>query len=661
MPTSPCALPSGPFPGLQLRRLVVPVLAAVTLAPLAGCGGAFLQRLRGDGGAGGEETGPSEQWRQVEPFFEDLTAVDRLREGLAEVARRRQRHADHHQRPRWEQVRSEALLSMVVVADVMSDVDPLLSDALFDLVASEAAVADGSALELQRVLSAIVGGLRQGGWDEADVIFARTLLEAALSQQEDERWYGTAIRTSRVAPEARLMALSRAMRRFAQWARRGTGSGGEAMILDCGFLCGMIDAPPTVEARASLAGYRCPDADGEPRWDEALGDWCHPAPGWDPWEMLRRCGPEHALLPAQPGSPLLLSEANWLDALLLTGLAALHQDVQGDRAAGARVTLGAAAFLRSVDQRLGRAAIPQTLTANALSMEPRLDLPVARDALSHAEATLLAEEPALRLLQIRSDGVFLALRPHLALQRAHADDAPRLVYAEDAGGYHWPGSPAARMERPGAIHPDEVAEDGTMPGLVQALHAMERFVLAESWVALEARDPGTEVVSLFVDGDTYVSSVESVALAVEQAGYAGLQIPVLHGPTGLLLPLPVRFGPVDGGEGPLLVVREDGYRLERDTGPPRLLSRADARVLSTLALDLATDGGGGESPILRIQVDDGTTDWGILAHLIHALAWEREGEGVAEDDRAWLRRAVRFEEGEPVLRFRDGVRVSTPR
>ncbi len=556
-------------------------------------------------------------------------------------------------------LRADALLDMAVLADVLVDTDPIGAESLYLTVARHALRADDVSPDDNAVVQAILLAMRDGGRPETDVLFARELLQAAFRADEDERWYGDEIRNSSLGPHARLMALARAMRRFGAWARRGTGGGGDALVRDCGFLCDATDAPPTVLERAAAAGYRCRVDDDAQSYDDAIDDFAVAAPGWDAWELLRTCGPLHVRLPATPGSPLLLSEANWLDALLLRNLAALRSAVQADGALQHRVTVSAAPFLSSVVARTEHLAIPQTLTANVFERDLRLDLPRAFEETGVAEAAILATPPRLRMALVRSDGVWLALRPHLQLVLDPTGSSQVLVYAEAESGYHVPGVSALPFERPGAIAGADLTESG-VPRLHDALVVLEQAVQSMPWVSPEEREASARALSVLVDGDTYFSSLEPVVMTASAAGYAPILLHTWHAGHAELTALPVRVGealPVDGLR---LTVREDGYVLQRadGTGDSVLVSRVTEGSLVTLhraALGMLE---GLATPTLAVQIDDGTADFGILANLVSAMAYARPLTD-AMSDIALLRAVPEFAEGAPALLFPAGIFVAS--
>lgn len=570
------------------------------------------------------------------------------------------------QRTQLMAIRGEALLDMAVLADVLVDANPISAEGLYVTVARQALRVDDASPDDSAVIAAIISDLRAGDWDERDVLFARSLMDAAFSSDDDESWYGSEVRGSRVGPHARLMALSRAMRRFGAWARRGTGSGGDAMVRDCGFLCDASQAPQGILERAEAAGYRCEDADGEPVFDESVEEYAMAQPGWAPWELLRRCGPTHALLPRTPGSPLLLSEANWLDAVLMTNLLALQQSVELDRAAFARVTVSADVFLSSVAERMAHLAIPQELTANVFFGDLRLDLPRARETTTVSEMDILAQEPRLRMVFVRSDGVFLALRPHLQFRRDPTGSANLMVYAESEAGYHLPGQQVLRFERPGAIAGADllISEDGTpatVPSVHEALMALETAVTAMPWVDFADRS-APNAVSVLVDGDTYYSSLEPVVLTAVADGYDPIVFHTWNETRLELTALPMRIVPQLPDSGLILTVREDGYVLQQadGSGTPLLVSRVTSGSLRTLHDAVLAEVSANPDITLSIQVDDGTADFGIIANLVSALAYHRRLEDVTTD-RGLLESSVEFVEGVPRLVFPQGILLAGAR
>ena len=615
----------------------------------------------------GENLGRSANVAEIASLFERLDDLDAIGTAFGELDDALSSGGvSESQRTQLMALRGEALLDMAVLADVLVDANPISAEGLYLTVARQALRVDDASPDDASVIAAIVSDLRAGDWDERDVLFARSLMDAAFSSDDDESWYGSEVRSSRMGPHARLMALSRAMRRFGAWARRGTGSGGDAMVRDCGFLCDASQAPPGILERAEAAGYRCDEFEGDPVFDGSVEEYALPQPGWAPWELLRRCGPVHALLPRTPASPLLLSEANWLDAVLMTNLMSLQQAVELDRAAFVRVTVSADLFLSSVAERMANLAIPQELTANVFFGDLRLDLPRAREATTLSEMDILAQEPRLRMLFVRSDGVFLALRPHLQFMRDPTGSANLMVYAESEAGYHLPGQQVLRFERPGAIAGTDllIAEDGspaTVPLVHEALMALETAITAMPWVDFADRS-APNAVSILVDGDTYFSSLEPVVLTAISDGYDPVVFHMWNETRQELTALPMRMVQQLPGAGLVLTVREDGYVLQRadGSGTPLLVSRVTSGSLRTLHDAVVAEVAASPDIALSIQVDDGTADFGIIANLVSALAYHRQLEDVTTD-RGLLESSVEFVEGVPRLVFPQGILLAGAR
>ncbi len=278
------------------------------------------------------------------------------------------------QRDRLLRARAEALLALVVLGDIQTDLNPIQAEALFVIVAAEVSGMQGAEPDPATITEQVLAGLAAGGVSEVDQTFARVILDTALQAAEDESWYTASLQESMWGEHARLLALARVMRRFSSWSRRGTGSGGDVLMRDCGFLCDASDVPPTIDERAAAAGYGCPD-DLDPMSSPQQAEaWAMPQPGAPAWELLMRCGPASLLLPATPGSPSLVTEANFLDAIMLTRLAGLIARIEVDASEPDALVAAAPQWFAWVNQQLDALAVPSVITANALTLDVRLDL-----------------------------------------------------------------------------------------------------------------------------------------------------------------------------------------------------------------------------------------------------------------------------------------------
>jgi hypothetical protein len=639
----------------MIHRVLLRVATLLTLLAFSACTGPFARLIEGSGDPTDHRREPLDvspaieamrRWSEPEVVTGGFQQAWELmqNERLASV-----------QRTLLIRTRAESLLAMAVLADIQIDLDPITAEAMYVLLASEVAGEAGAEPEPDAIILEIITGLRQGDVPEEDVLFGRTLLEAALHVGDGESWYSEGLLASAWASEARLLALARVMRRFGVWSRRGTGSGGDVMIRDCGFLCDAADVPPTVDERAGAAGYGCGEREPTEQDLAAATAFALPQPGFEPWELLVRCGPDDILLPPSPGSPVMLSAANWLDALLLQRVTALRTAVADDLAQARPITQAAAAWLTWVDSRFQTLAVPVQLTSNALTADIRLDLPTSVESEAPAAWDLVVQSPRLRIVQVRSDGVFVAVRPHLRIDEQQG--SPMLQWAE--GDWHFPGRSALAFEWPGAIGGDQLVE-GRVPALSDLLGDLELQLQQWPWV------PGEELsedrsLSIVADGDTYFSTMEPILLTAQDLGYTRLIMHVWSRSLNSLTAHPIRFG-ADVDEGSIhLRLREDGYTLRFQGADVLTATRVTPDALLLLYRRIAELDATARSGSLLITVEDGSADWGSVMNLVAAVAYEREGTETATTDRDLLRSSSVLNDTGPVLLVAQGIVLSGPR
>lgn len=527
----------------------------------------------------------------------------------------------------WRGARAELLLDAWVHASLLDAVDPAAAApwwaVIADAVASQPQASDLDA----RVAAAIRDDLAASGAtpDRVGRAAALVAVDPALAEPEAV-WLQWAASDPWIAPRARGLALARAAAWLPAWASRGTGGGGP-MARECSFLCGVDDAElADAQSLANAAGYRCPEADGEPSFDPVLDGVVPRTPGWPAWELLRRCGPDWHGFPVQLGAPLLLSEANWLDAVVLRNLADLVSQVRADATGGARSVASLAQHLDALATRLASTSVPLAVTANVFLHDVRLDLPRGFDAFDASVRTGFVAEPELRMILVRSDGARVAMRPHLRLDPDHPVGVDFASVGDD---WHLPGTLAVRFERPGAIAGDEIVAGGA-PGLGEALDQLEVDLASAEVVdpAAMTRRP----VSLFVDGNAYWGSLQPLLVTLADRDYGPIVFHTwlrAHEMLGVA-PLRLRFDAPEAAH--RIVVRSDGFIVEPYSedglAEPTVISRAEPESLLALHRWLAeavTDGGALSDglPVL-IRVDDGSTDVGMLVHMTSAIAWQRD-------------------------------------
>lgn len=638
----------------MILRAIPRVVTLAVVAACSACTGPFARLLDGNG----EHIDSRREPLDVSPAIEAMRRWDdpqAVTDGFQQAwALLQNDRLAPVQRTLLIRTRAEALLAMAVLADIQIDLDPITAEAMYVLLASEVAGEAGVEPDPDAIMLEIVTGLRQGEVAEPDVLFARTLLQTALHVGDGESWYSEGLLASNWAPEARLLALARVMRRFGVWSRRGTGSGGDVMIRDCGFLCDAADVPPTVEERAAAAGYGCADREPTDQDLAAATAFAMPQPGQQPWELLLQCGPEDALLPAAPGSPVMLSPANWLDALLLQRVTALRSAVASDLQQARPITRAAAAWLQWVDGRFESLAVPIQMTPNVLTAELRLDLPNSFESEPPAAWDLVVQSPRLRILQVRSDGVFVAVRPHLRIDQN--ENGTQLQWAAEE--WHFPGQRSLTFDWPGAIGGDQIVE-GRVPALADTLTALEHQLQQWAWVPTE--ELGDErSISVMADGDTYFSTMEPLLLTAQDLGYERLTMHVWSRALANLTAHPVRFG-ADVSEGALhLRLREDGYTLRVDGADVLTVTRVTPDALLSIHRRIADLEPQTRSGSLLISVEDGSADWGSVMNLVGALAYERPDAATATNDRELLRLPALLNDSGPVLLVAQGIVLAGP-
>jgi len=535
-------------------------------------------------------------------------------------------------------VRGEALLDLAIVGLAIEGIDPLRADQYFQTMVNIYRLDPHDPSVDFQLARSVAEDLYAAGFEPARVERAVAMIASDPDVRNPEAlWLSWAEEDPWIAARARLMALRNAMRHYATWARRGTGGGGDVLIRECTFLCTTEPIRADVQTLAREAGYFC-DHDADVHTDDELASLVVADPGWEPYELMRRCGVDYHGLPVSPQSRILLHESNFLDAVVMDALTTLIERVEDDHADGARSTLAAADVVIDARARLAQTAIPQVITSNLYTRDIEMELPRSFEDPDVGSVDTRPHPPRLRMLIIASDRISLALRPHL---RSHTlpDGTRRSEYAEAALGYHLPGVDVARFGRPGAINVADV-HDGRVTQLAAALTELEAALSGEPWVTQEERlQQGSAVgISLLIDAGTYFSTLDPVILTLRDAAYSPIVFHTYHPVLDRLSSVPISV--VDGmPEGShLLVVREDGY-LVQAYDPSQLLashlvSRVNPHALVALYnyLDEGIASGALEADRpLAIRVDDASTDFGILVHLVSAIAYRRHCDDMTSD------------------------------
>ncbi len=641
------------------------ISVAFTIAIVAGsvgCGGFAL--FGGRQASDDEGSAAVAAWRaSLEHVGGDEHTAAALEELSAEIE-----VAEGGRREELRAVRGEALFDLAVYAWAVEVHDPFGADAAFDILADVTGVSPLSDRFELSVALAIEEDLRLGGVEAARAERARALLAPPDDLAQPEalflRW---AESDPWIAPRARLMALRAAASRFGTWSRRGTGGGGDALVRECGFLCGLDDAPVDVSSIAVQAGYACHrDTPSDPD-DAWIGALYEARPDWQPYDLLWRCGREGWGLPILDDALPLLSAPNYLDAVALRAFNDLVDAAVADLESGARASVASADFVRDVATRVRSAAVPLSITANLITGDATLQVPRAFEQQTPTNGDRLAQEPRLRTLVVRSDGVWLVLRPHLRYRPAEPGTPGHIEFAERALELHWPGQRVLTFDGAGAVAVDDV-ESGEVPLLATAMGETEARLAEQVWVPVEEHptrlaEGGTVPVSLIVDGDTYLTTIEPIVATLLDAGYGPLVFHTWHPGLGRLSAAPMLVAPSSDTAVHRVEVRSDGYVVHpwggQEALPPVLISRAGEAPLVQLYqtfFDGIADGRFDPSVPIAVVPADPTADYGSLVHLVTALAWERIAP--AEDDLGLLNTSVALDDGTPRRLNRGGIVLS---
>lgn len=265
-----------------------------------------------------------------------------------------------------------------------------------------------------------------------------------------------------------------------------------------------------------------------------------------------------------------------------------------------------------------------------------------------------------RVVVVRTDAVVGLLAPHVGV----SDD--EVVAREVAGGWAYPGSEIVRFDGFGAVGADALEGD-TLPAMVGALGELEEWLDENAPLPPEERftassSPG---ISLIADGDLYYSSLRPVLGSLLSVGYSPIALHTLHRSTGALDAVAVRLVYTPAESDNLLIVREDGYLLQvwdpENLTPPVRIARTDeapALAVHRALREGFASGALDASRPLTIRVDDNSVDFGILAHLLSAVSFERDLDGVERDPDLLRAPIVRVADGEPQVLCPAGLRLA---
>ncbi len=483
--------------------------------------------------------------------------------------------------------------------------------ALADWYAAGLRVALGLDAENAGAAAARVGqDLRRAGWSRDEIEVATALVAAALAGTE----LPVGSEREPLAAVWRLSALAAAADGLAPWLRYGSAGDGGAFALTVARRSGHEVAD--IEAAAAELGDDAP-------WPGDAGD--------------------------------VATSHNRLDAATLLRFDQMLRSVESDAAEGAAIAVVVSDWIADLRRRLDAGAVPLRIPAPVLVSAPRLELPISFDP----TATFVPDGVGFayrRLLAVSTDGAYVSARPHLTL-----DGGGSVAFAEAGAGLHLPGVCAVAFESPGRL-PVDALDDGGLPALGEAFDTLESLVADATWFPIEEqRAVGNPGLSVFVDGDTYFDSLRPILTEAIRRGYRPVALHTYRADTQQLDALPIALAVGEPDETHLLVVRGDGYVLQpwdpENVADPTVVPRVTPEALLALHGAVAEQielGVWDPSRALTIRVDDGSTDYGIIANLVAAMAYRRPLEAV-ETELDLLRTAPEAADGVPTPLVEPGL------
>lgn len=319
-----------------------------------------------------------------------------------------------------------------------------------------------------------------------------------------------------------------------------------------------------------------------------------------------------------------------------------------------RVVAGVIADLR---RRVSEAAVPLELSADFIESDPQLVPP--RSFFSMTDGTGGLGFTFRRILVIRATGVLGLLQPHVGLREGE------LYFPGEAEGWLLPGHTLIEFDGPGAIPPGAIEGDSA-PAVESAFDELEALLDGAAWMPLEeTRGVGVAVgVSVIADGDTYYSTMRPILRALWNREYGPIALHTLNEETGQLDAVAVRLVEGVATLDNVVVVREDGYLVKgydpENLRTPTTVSRIAPGALLTLHNTIVegfTSGMLDPDQPLTVQVDDNSIDYGVLAHMLAAISFARDLDGVATDLEL-LRAPIAFDEDVPHVLAPRGLRLA---
>ena len=578
---------------MRLVRLAILVL----LVPLTACSGPIF------GGRNDTESGPSAVSRERTPPVDELLAInvetlETTSAGaeqlrLLSIAADRARESD---RVRLLAHRAELLADLVVLSHAWGDINPERAE----WYAAAAGLLVGVDAADVGFADAVVARVRSDASGGHLVDATEVNAEAAASVG-----LGEVPRSSR--PRAVLLQLSTLSATLSSWSRYGDSCDGGQ------FSRAAVAYRPTAVSGEDLAG-------GALASDENL----HAAQA----------------LVAVVG---LCDDARAMDVPLLRAAEMVVDDIAG---------------------RARSAAVPLDTPTALLADDVRLTPPLAfGDAPAGAGRGL--GFTFRRAILVRTDGLYAMVVPHVSVDESGAAMCPAVN-----AGWGFPGRELLAFEGFGTV-PNSAVEDRALPAVSAQLEEMEGFLAEANWLPFEeARslseegEPSAVGISIIADGDTYFSTLRPLMESLRLLNYSPIALHTMHAESGALDAVAVRLVAEPDEEDNVLIVREDGYVIQpfdpTHLVTPMAVSRVTPNALVALHNTLTesfADGTLNPERPLTVRVDDNSVDYAILAHMLTAVGFVRDMDGVTTDLEL-LQAPIITEDGIPGVLAPAGLRLS---
>ena len=404
----------------------------------------------------------------------------------------------------------------------------------------------------------------------------------------------------------------------------------------------LTGAPPPADPppeRAAIAHLTAMSA-GFASWSRYGGAAIEVPPSSDCPDVLVELGLDSAAnREVAAGLQALIAAADAVDALD-TPLAGAVRDVAAD--------------LRA---RTLAAAVPLELPLSLVAGDARLVPPRSFQTVDTSPTAGLGFT-FRRVVIVRTTGVRVLLHPHLEL-----DETGFSVFGA-SDGWSLPGSDVLAFDGPGAI-PPEAIEGDSVPVVESAFSGIETLLAPATWLPVEEtrRDSGSVGISVIADGDTYYATLRPILTALWTQGYGPIALHTFDPLAERLDAVAVRLVEGVAVHDNVITVREDGYLVSgydpENLRTPTTISRVAPGALAALhnaVLEGFEDGTLDPDQPLTVQVDDNSVDYGVLAHLLAAVSFAREGS--MSTDLELLSAPIVEDDGLPQVLAPRGLRLS---